>query len=270
MVREEYLYDSQHHIIGTVKKECNNKQVVYDKYYTQLGHYDGNKDQTYDSYGKLIGEGNYLSDLPYVPHKLRFPLPEMDRISFTIHRIKRERRSSSVRTSSLQYWDDGRCQICTKNGKRTCLVQGLPGMCETCYRFFWMYSRTDSFELERQSMYRPITVQQIRQAVEKEKAPFLLAAQAADKVAKAALIRGVKEVFDEVNDSTTDSDISEMRDPQRMVVSNNHTAVVATPEKKKRRLRWYHWLFIVIMFYILFNYILPLIVIYILWEMGCI
>lgn len=54
-----------------------------------------------------------------------------------------------------------------------------------------MYSRTDSFELERQSKYRPVTVQQIRQAVEKEKAPFLLAQQTADKAIKATLISGV-------------------------------------------------------------------------------
>lgn len=240
---DEYLYDSQHHILGTVKSQWDNKQVLYDEHHQQMGFYDGNKNRTYDSYGTLLGEGNCLPDLPYVPRKLRFPLPELSRRSFTSHEIKR--------ADSQQYWDDGRCRICTKNGKRICLVQGLPGMCETCYRFFRMYSRTDSFGLERKSAYHPITVQEIRKAVEKEKAPYLMAEQAADQAAKAALIQAVHET---------------LHSSKPAARSNPTTA--SKHEKEKRGLRWYHWVLIVIMAYIILKFVLLGIVAYIMWKMG--
>jgi hypothetical protein len=257
---DEYLYDSQHHILGKVSKRWDNKLVLYDEHYQQMGFYDGNKNQTYDAYGKLLGEGNCLQDLPYVPRKLRFPLPEMSRGSFTIQRIKR--------AASQQYWDDGRCRICTKRGKRICFVQGLPGMCETCYRFFRMYSRTDSLELERKSRYRPITVQEIRKAVEKEKEPFLLAEQAADQAAKAALVAGVKELIcTELSTEKRNVNVPKTQ-PSQVAISHSNPTTARKTEKKKRGLRWYHWVFIVVMGYVFFQIVLPVIGAYILWRMG--
>lgn len=257
---DEYLFDSRHHFLGTVSKSCGNKLSLCDEHHQQLGFYDEYKNQTYDSYGTLLGEGNRLQDLPYVPRKLKFPLPELSRGSFTIQQIKRE--------GSQKYWDDGNCRICTKRGKRICFVQGLPGMCETCYRFFRIYSTTDSFELEKKSRYRPITVQEIRKAVEMAKAPFILASQAADQVAKAAVVAGVKElIFSEMSTEKKNVNVPKTQ-PSQPATSHSDPSTARKPEKKKGGLRWYHWIFIAVIGYVAFQIICVLIVVFIMWKMG--
>jgi phenylpyruvate tautomerase PptA (4-oxalocrotonate tautomerase family) len=131
-----------------------------------------------------------------------------------------------------------------------------------------MYSRTDSFGLERKSKYHPITIQEIRKAVEKEKAPILLAEQAADKVAKAALIEGVRElIYTGLNTEKVSVNVSETQ-PSPTAISHGNPTTAGKSEKKKRGLRWYHWVFIVVMVYVVFNFVLPVIGAYILWRMG--
>lgn len=124
---EKYVCDSKGCILGTVKKEWDDKIIFYGKRNERLGYYDGKTDQTYDFYGNPIGEGNLIPDLLYYPRQLKFPLPSIQEVSFTTYQIKRFACNPKNGNLSSKYWDDGRCQICTRKGRNTCHVQGLPG-----------------------------------------------------------------------------------------------------------------------------------------------
>ena len=252
-IMEDRVYDSRHRLIGIIKKERENKYIFYNARMEQMGYYDERRDETYDSYDHFVGQGNLLSDLPYISHKLRFPLPSMEQVSFTTYQIKRAGCDSQRRTTSAQYWDNGRCEICTKSGQPTCHVQGLPGMCKTCYRMFEIYSRTDTFDLEHTSKYRPITVQQIRKAVETAKAPFIAAEKAADAAAKAAFVQIPLEMLrsaaeNKPNTSTTGNTTAAKISPAAQA-SVRKTTSNSSKGKKKKHLRWYHWILIFIVGY---------------------
>lgn len=270
---EEYVCDSRGHFLGKVKRERDDKLFFYSERRERLGYYDGKTNQTYDFYGNSIGEGNLIPDLLYYPRQLKFPLPGIQEVSFTTYEIKRVDCDERRANSSSKYWDDGRCRICTRGGKRTCHVQGLPGMCEACYRLLEIYSRTDSFKLENESRYRPVTLRQIQKAVEVTKVPFIAASEAADIATKRALVQLPCEVIKSMAENDNNCAVNKNQSVEKKssgVQSNNKTTVErGKMGKKKKHLRWYHWLFIVLMIYVLINFILPLAVIYILWIMGC-
>ena len=81
-IMEERVYDSRHRLIGIIKKERENKYIFYNARMEQMGYYDERRDETYDSYDHFVGQGNLLSDLPYISHKLRFPSKAMETLVF--------------------------------------------------------------------------------------------------------------------------------------------------------------------------------------------
>lgn len=189
----EYLQDSKRNIIG-VLEEVREKRILYtEKGHDVLGYFDVNKNATYDAYGNCIGEGDMLQDLPYFPHRLRFPLPEPSRVKFSTYSLPVCAEAKN-RKYTEGYWDNGKCQICGKHGN-TCHVQGLPGMCEVCYRMLFLYSKNDSLGLEKKSCRTPIEISTWKKAVNMAKAPFIAASEAADAAAKAAVWNAGKEAL---------------------------------------------------------------------------
>lgn len=83
-----YLLDSERHIVGIVEEVRGRRMLYTEKGHDVLGYYDENANLTCDAYGSAIGEGDMLLDLPYFPHRLRFPLPEPSRVKFSTYRIQ--------------------------------------------------------------------------------------------------------------------------------------------------------------------------------------
>lgn len=261
---EQYLFDKRHNITGYIKEEYGKKYILYDnKYNNRIGYYDETKDQTYDFYGKLAGEGNLLQDLLYMPRKLKFPLPGPEQVSFTKYELEKYRDTQKAGNYTT-YWDDGICKICRKNAVPTCHIQGLPGMCKTCYKFFAMYSQKDDFGLELKSRYHPITVHQIQEATEKTKAPFIAASKAADKAAKAALFNAFTGTLDAISDSLPDARQSnnygmptDLTHVQKSARQN--TKDIKPQKKKKKRLSLKQWVLVVLLLYTIIKFLIPLV-----------
>lgn len=156
-----------------------------------------------------------------------------------------------------------KCKICNRNGELLCHVQGLPGMCKTCYRFFMLYSKKDVFGLERMSSHYPITVCQIKKAVEKTKEPFIADSKAADRAAKTAFFNAFIGTLDAISDGLSEDGANDCGIanalPQRAQGSRKwNTETVKMPRKKKGRFRWYQWVLIGLLLYIIINFVFPL------------
>ena len=198
--------------------ERGTKRIVYDDEYIQLGYYDAKDDRTYDAYGNCVANGDAAADLPYFPHEIHFPLPDMERVRFTTYRIKRA-TAQKIASSNLEdaYWDNGRCEICKKHHP-TCRISGFPSMCETCYRFMKLYGNTDALGLERESKRYAIPMEKFQKAVEMTKAPYLAAAKSAEAELKRAAIQGIKDVI--------------LGGTDMLVESNRHQAYEENAEEK--------------------------------------
>lgn len=61
-----YLVDEHRNIIGTIRIMAG-KEFVYDAKHSnvELGHYDPNKNKTFDSYGREIASGRQLPSLQH-------------------------------------------------------------------------------------------------------------------------------------------------------------------------------------------------------------
>lgn len=182
-------------IVGRYEKR-GSKFIVYDKDdYIRLGYYDSKDDRTYDAYGNCVSDGDASRDLQYYIHEIKFPLPEMARVSFTKCRIERIIPEGNHRSSMSgfydDFWDNGKCDICRKNHP-TCHVSGFPFMCETCYRFMRIYGNTDTLGLVRESKQHAISLAKFKKAVELAKAPYLEAAKDAEMAFRANLIQGIR------------------------------------------------------------------------------
>lgn len=249
-------------LIGDVKQDPRGNYCLYDEYHEKIGYYAPVENNTYDAYGRLVGEGDLMEDLPYMQHPLKFPLPELTEVSFTWH--KRE-KAQSIKTKGFssyrEYWDDGKCKICGRPTDKTCHVQGLPGMCKTCYRFFAMYSKgQDSLRLEKASRYNAITARQIKNAIEKTKAPLIAAAKEQERAANRLLFHTAIQALGAFAESLPACQGTEegTQTPQRQTPRVQDKKPAGTARKKKSRLRWYHWFLIILLIYIMAQYIIPL------------
>ena len=228
-----YLTDSERHIVGIVE-EMRGKSMLYtEKGHDLLGYNDVERDITYDAYGRAIGEGDRMQDLLYFPHRLRFPLPEPSRVKFSTYHLRISGAEGKGGNFSSGYWDDGKCHICGKHGN-TCRVQGLPGMCESCYRMFSLYSKNDSLDLERKSTRTPVTEVDLRKAIDIAKAPFIAASEAADVAMKAAMWEAGKEVLQSFSNGSEQADyeIETTVSPQRDMNPKQNITQSQTRKKK--------------------------------------
>ena len=101
-----YLHNADGKIIGRYEEKGTKRIVYAEDRYIQLGYYDTKDDRTYDAYGNCVANGDAAADLPYYPHEIHFPLPDMERVRFTTYRIKRATAqkiasSNLLRTSEL-------------------------------------------------------------------------------------------------------------------------------------------------------------------------
>lgn len=174
-------------IIGTIRTMAR-KEFVYDSKHpnVELGYFDSDKNKTYDSYGREIASGRQLEVLPYLPHRIIFPLDAKGSREFTYHVL---RNGSSV---GPHYWDDGVCKGCGKRGN-TCVEQGLPNLCEGCYRLLRMYSQSDSYGLERMSQRKPIDERTLRNVLQSLIQSANAVSKTIDTATKAAVIAGIKD-----------------------------------------------------------------------------
>ncbi|MCX4326159.1 MAG: hypothetical protein OSJ45_02555 [Lachnospiraceae bacterium] len=204
-----------------------------------------------------------------MPHKLKFPLPLPEQVSFTKYKIE---KSGSVpgTTSNTGCWDDGKCKICNKNGIPVCNIQGIPGMCKTCYHFFAIYSQKDDAGLERISCYRPVTIYQIQEAVEKTKAPYIEASKAAEKTAKKMLFNAFIETLDAIAGTASSAVLGKEQKitktaSQQQESIKQHKETARTQKKKKRHLHWYQWILLILLLHIIIEFIIPL-VLFLMWN----
>lgn len=224
-----YLTDEYRNIIGTIHIMAG-KEYVYDAKYShiELGHYDPNKNKTFDSYGREVASGRQLEVLPYLPHRIVFPLNPKESRQFTYHTL---RNRCSV---GPDYWDDGMCKGCGKH-RNTCVEQGLPNLCESCYRLLQLYSRTDSFDLERMSQRKPVDERTLRNIIQK-------LTQSADEVSRS------------IETATRAAVITALRGDSASGKAQLHAD---SGHKKKKKLKWYHWCILILILYFVVNFLLP-------------
>lgn len=245
----KYLYGADGKIIGRYEEQ-RNKRIVYDKdRYVSLGYYDAKENRTYDAYNNCIAEGDVSADLPYYLHEIRFPLPDMERVRFTIRDIKRVTAPKmSYSSSQDDYWDNGRCEICMKH-HRTCRISGFPSMCETCYRFMKLYGNTDTLELARESKRHRIPIEKYRKAVEITKAPYIAAEKAAEAELRRTVIQGIKDlafsgaehmVSNRNHDGEREAVVTKTNTQKRVTAKSNNEG-----KEGKRKLSLSTWLIII-------------------------
>ena len=235
-----YLTDEHRNIIGTIRIMAG-KEFVYDAKYShiELGHFDPNKNKTFDSYGREVASGRQLEVLPYLPHRIVFPLKPKESRQFSYHTL---RNHCSV---GPDYWDDGMCKGCGKH-RNTCVEQGLPNLCESCYRLLQLYSRTDSFDLERMSQRKPVDERTLRNIIQKLTQSANEASKSIETATRAAVITALR------GDSASDK--------AQLHADSGH--------KRKKKLKWYHWCILILILYFVVNFLLPFTVLMITYFMS--
>lgn len=240
-----YLTDEHRNIIGTIRVMAG-KEFVYDAKYSniELGHYDPNKNKTFDSYGREVASGRQLEVLPYLPHRVVFPLKPKESRQFSYHTL---RNHCSV---GPDYWDDGMCKGCGKHSN-TCVEQGLPNLCESCYRLLQIYSKSDSYDLERMSQRKPVDERTLRNITQK-------------------LIQSANEVSKSIETATRAAVVTalsgDMRDGDE--ASGKAQTHSGSKNRRKKRLKWYHWCSLILILYFVLNFLLPFTILMIIYFVS--
>jgi hypothetical protein len=64
----EYIRDSQHRVVGSIRTNPDGKQTAYDAQFRTLGIFDPRMNLTRDRQFRLLGSGNLLSALIWDAH----------------------------------------------------------------------------------------------------------------------------------------------------------------------------------------------------------
>ena len=266
-----YLTDEHRNIIGTIRITAG-KEFVYDAKHPniELGHYDPNKNETFDSYGRETASGRQLEALPYLPHRVVFPLPPKESRQFTYHTL---RNHCSV---GPDFWDDGVCKGCGKHGN-TCVEQGLPNRCESCYRLLQLYSRTDSYDLEGMSQRKPVNDRTLRNIIQKLTRAANEVSKFIETSAKAAVITalnddmraGGEEKCEEVYEGETSHSGTSVRPQNTQPASGKSQADSDSGHIIRRKKRkWYQWCILILILYFVVTFLLPLTVLMIFYLVS--
>lgn len=264
-----YLTDEHRNIIGTIRIMAG-KEYVYDaKYsYIELGHYDPNKNKTFDSYGREVASGRQLEVLPYLPHRIVFPLNQKESRQFTYHTL---RNRCSV---GPDYWDDGMCKGCGKH-RNTCVEQGLPNLCESCYRLLQLYSRTDSYDLERMSQRKPVDERTLQNIIQKLTQSANEVSKSIETTTRAAVITALSGDMRVGNEGERQEAYAGKTLHSRPSVRTQNTQSAhgnaqlhADSGHKKKKLKWYHWCILILILYFVVNFLLPFTVLMITYFMS--
>lgn len=265
-----YLTDENRNIIGTIRIMAG-KELVYDARYSniELGHYDPKKNKTFDSYGREITSGRQLEVLPYLPHRIIFPLDPKGSREFTYHTLHNH---SSV---GPDFWDDGECKGCGKH-RNTCVEQGLPNLCESCYRLLQIYSQSDSYDLERMSQRKPIDERTLRNIIQKLTQSANEVSKSIETATRAAVITtlsGDMRVRDEgereeAYAGETLHSGSSVRTQNTPSASGKAQAHSGSGHKRKKKLKWYHWCILILILYFVVNFLLPFTILMIAYFMS--
>lgn len=265
-----YLTDEHRNIIGTIRVMAG-KEFVYDAKYShiELGHYDPNKNKTFDSYGRELASGRQLEVLPYLPHRVVFPLNPKESRQFTYHTLQNHC------SFGPDYWDDGMCKGCGKH-RNTCVEQGLPNLCESCYRLLQLYSRTDSYELESMSQRKPVDERTLRNIIQKLTRSANEASKSIEMATRAAVVTalsGDMRVGDEGEREEPHAgenlySRSSVRTRNTQSVSGKVQAHSGSGHKRKKKLKWYHWCILILILYFVINFVFPFTILMITYFMS--
>ena len=262
-----YLTDEHRNIIGTIRIMAG-KEFVYDAKYPniELGHYDPNKNKTFDSYGRELAPGRQLEVLPYLPHRIVFPLHPKESRQFTYHTL---RNHCSV---GPDYWDDGKCKGCGKH-RNTCVEQGIPNLCESCYRLLQLYSRTDSFDLERMSQRKPVDERTLRNIIQKLTQSANEVSNSIETATRAAVIAALSGDMRAGDEGECEEPYAGKTLHSRPSVRTQNTQSASgkaqlradSGHKRKKKLKWYHWCILILISYFVVNFLLPFTVLMIIY-----
>lgn len=254
-----YLVDEHRNMIGTIRIMAG-KEFVYDAKHSniELGHYDPNKNKTFDSYGRELASGRQLEALPYLPHRVVFPLSPKESRQFTYHALPNH---SPVGPA---FWDDGVCKGCGKR-KNTCVEQGLPNLCESCYRLLQLYSQSDSYNLEQMSQRKPIDERTLRNIMQELVQSANAVSKSIETATRAAVVATLMDDRSDVDDEPYEeeyaSEISHCHPEvwtQNVQPKSGGTRVNSNSgHRRKKRLKWYQWCILILLLYFVAHFLFP-------------
>lgn len=99
---------------------------------------------------------------------IRFPLPELTRNKFTIFQYKKDDKDLVLQHTFHKdnFYDNGVCSCCGERHTPTCMVEGLPNLCESCYIWMRKYSQLDDpYHLRTAMQKQTLDAEQVKKAI---------------------------------------------------------------------------------------------------------